>query len=291
MSKFCSNCGATLEDNVMFCSTCGTKQEAPVAPVAPAAPVYAAPVYEAPAAPVYEAPAAPVYEAPAAPAKKSKKGLAIGLVVGAVVLIAAAVLVYFLFFSNPYKAAFDARVDVETLGNFDAYETLVPEGYWDYLEDEYYVSRDKKVDREDVIDAAEESWEKYSEDVLSDQLGEDITFSYEIVKSVNMPETIVGYLAEAIEEDYGIEADRVQAAVKVIYHVSANSSIYANYSIYNQETLIKIDGKWYFADWENKYDDEGEKIYDEFIVNFEFGIDRDELYTAKDFESSYNPWG
>lgn len=294
MSKFCSNCGATLEDNVMFCSTCGTKQEAPVAPVAPAAPVYAAPVYAAPAAPVYEAPAAPV--APAAPAKKSKKGLAIGLVVGAVALIAIAVLVYFLFFSNPYKAAFDAADDINVRGIFDNYETMVPEGYWDYVEEEYYTRQYSElthsynivsVDRNDTIDAAEDAWKEEDEEWYEDALGKDITYSYEIVKTVNMPADMVALLAESLEDDFGIEADRVQAAAIVVYHKTASSAIYADYDIYLSEKMIKVDGKWYFASWNyvTEYV-EGKEVthYDEYDVNFDYGY-HGALTTKKDLES------
>ena len=66
MSKFCTNCGNALEENVKFCTGCGKAVEAePVVEETPAAPV----VEEAPAPPaVEEAPAAVAVEAPA-PAK------------------------------------------------------------------------------------------------------------------------------------------------------------------------------------------------------------------------------
>ena len=63
--KFCSNCGAQLQDNARFCGECGQKQD--VTPVQ-ATPVYEAPVQQDPVceAPVYEVPVQqePVYEAP-----------------------------------------------------------------------------------------------------------------------------------------------------------------------------------------------------------------------------------
>lgn len=68
--KFCSNCGAQLQDNARFCGGCGQKQEVTPVQETPVyeAPVYEAPVYEVPVQeePVYEAPVyeAPVYEAP-----------------------------------------------------------------------------------------------------------------------------------------------------------------------------------------------------------------------------------
>lgn len=44
MSKFCGNCGAQLEDSVMFCGACGAKQEAPAQQAPVQQPVQQAPV-------------------------------------------------------------------------------------------------------------------------------------------------------------------------------------------------------------------------------------------------------
>ena len=49
MAKFCSNCGAQMEDNLMFCGNCGAKADAAPVAAAPVAPV-AAPATTAPAA-------------------------------------------------------------------------------------------------------------------------------------------------------------------------------------------------------------------------------------------------
>jgi len=65
MSKFCTTCGAQLDDNAAFCTTCGAAQAQDAVPAQETAPVQeAAPAQEA--APV-QAPAAPRYQAPAAP--------------------------------------------------------------------------------------------------------------------------------------------------------------------------------------------------------------------------------
>ena len=105
--------------------------QAPAAPVPPAAPVYqAAPRYTAPqnmpgyaapnAAPQYAPNAAPQYApAPAAKPKKKKTGLIIGLCVGAAVLIAAAILLYF-FVLSPSGITLSA--ETATLSYLDTIE-------------------------------------------------------------------------------------------------------------------------------------------------------------------------
>ena len=90
--KFCTNCGAQLQDEVAFCTNCGAQQVAAQQPVVEAQPVVetqpvveAQPVYQQP---VYQAPAQPVYQAPVAPASVPGKGLGIaGMILGIISLV------------------------------------------------------------------------------------------------------------------------------------------------------------------------------------------------------------
>lgn len=72
--KFCTSCGQQLADDAMFCSVCGTKQEAPVVEAAPA--VEPAPVVEAAPAvePVPVVKPVPAVEPAPAP-QKEKNGI------------------------------------------------------------------------------------------------------------------------------------------------------------------------------------------------------------------------
>lgn len=101
--KFCQSCGAQLEDDAVFCTSCGSNQNATPAPQAPVAPTPVNEVVEnvqpAPSVNPYEAFAAQnPYANLSAPApKKSKKGLYIGLGIGAAVIVLALVLIFFVF--------------------------------------------------------------------------------------------------------------------------------------------------------------------------------------------------
>lgn len=116
--KFCNQCGATLEDDMLFCSSCGAKQtdltqvveetpaETPAEPIEipaevseAAAETVAAVENAAEEAEANPFEPAPVYipEEPPVPPKKSKKGLIIGIIAAAVavLLIVAGILLFF----------------------------------------------------------------------------------------------------------------------------------------------------------------------------------------------------
>lgn len=110
MSKFCISCGAPLEDGAKFCGSCGAQtapdpapaQQPPISPAdaQPEQPVpqpTSEPAFSAVPYPEYAAAAQPAVADTAEPKKKSKKGLIIGLSVGAVVLAAAILVFIFVF--------------------------------------------------------------------------------------------------------------------------------------------------------------------------------------------------
>ncbi len=104
---FCSNCGKQVNDNQKFCTECGAPLTAPqrreYVPEQPAEPVEKPePAYVPPVQPTYIPSAEPE------PEKKSKKGLVIGLVVGALVLLIAAALVVFVW--HPWNRTSSAPV-------------------------------------------------------------------------------------------------------------------------------------------------------------------------------------
>ena len=132
--KFCNQCGAELEDDMLFCASCGAKQtdltqvveetpvEAPETPVEIPAEVSeaAAETVAAVESAAAEAEANPFEPEPVAvteppvPPKKSKKGLLIGIIAAAAAVIAvvAGILVFF----NLKKETIDASKLVKVVG-------------------------------------------------------------------------------------------------------------------------------------------------------------------------------
>lgn len=227
MSKFCTTCGAALDDNATFCVSCGAQQAAPAAP----------------AAPVYAAPAAP--EAPA-PAKKSNKGLITGLIIAGVVV--ALVLVFFLFFGSKPTDPLDIAIDVTYNGNFNRAKDMAPQEYWDWYEDEY----DKSFD--DLMEEAEEEFDDMK-DSLEDVYGENIKISYEVTKEKDLSEKKVEKIAEALEERYDIDASKVSEAKEIKYDITIAGDEDEETNEDLEMTVIKYNGKWYRIRY-YEYDDE-----------------------------------
>ena len=157
---FCSQCGTQLADGSKFCMNCGASLQAAPAPAAEA-PVEA-PVYEAPAAPAYEAPAAPAYEAPAyaqptypmpqqgeyaAPEAPKKKKGKVFLIIG---IIALALILLLTVSCAATKLGGKSRLERMLLEDWsrvendgDLYFELVldfEEGYVDYLFESAYLN-------------------------------------------------------------------------------------------------------------------------------------------------------
>ena len=254
MSKFCTNCGAQLDDSALFCTTCGSRQEA-AAPVAPAAPAYeapAAPVYETPDVPVYEAPVcdAPVCEAPAAPEPEKKplnKKTLIGIVAGAAALIAIGLLVFFLFFNSSYTDPIDLYFDAMYKGKLENIEKMAPKEYWDWYEDEY----DKTT--EDLIEDAEDNYEDYIEE-LEDTYGENVKATYEITKEKDLSSRKLEKIADALEDNYDIDAKKVTEGKKLDVELTISGDDDDREDA-GEITVVKIDGKWYWINW-YEYGDE-----------------------------------
>ena len=219
MSKFCKNCGASLEDNTKFCSNCGTEVSA------------------CEDAPVQENVEAPAAEG-AAPAKRKlsfniedikayvsnidkPKAIKLGSIAAAVVVAIIAIIVAIsLIFPGPeavVKKALNAAID----GNAKAYVNLLPPFFF---EDE--------DDKEDMI----ELYETVFEDM------EDMEF--EIKKVSKMSSSDKKEIKEGLEEmeDYldDFDADDVTdfKVVKVRIDDGDDKST-------RDMSVIKYKGRWY----------------------------------------------
>lgn len=253
MSKFCISCGKPLEEDAAFCPGCGNAvaAEAPVEPVAAAeaeAPVQA----EAPVAkenPVNNimdkvqgfAQKATVYTKDyIAKAKENPKmWIAPGAI--AVGIIALIVVVIVLLAGSKYTTALDNYIEVNFKGNTSKIELLAPKEYWDYYEEE----NDKSL--EDLKEQFEEYWDDMI-DSLEDEYGKNIKVTYEITDEDKISERKMKKIAEALEDQYDIDAKSVTEGYKVDAElkISGSEDDDEDEGTFN---IIKIGGRWYMINY------------------------------------------
>ncbi|MBE6976818.1 MAG: zinc ribbon domain-containing protein, partial [Ruminococcaceae bacterium] len=142
MSKFCKNCGAVLNDEMMFCNSCGAQQDVPVAQE-----------------PVAEAKANPIDKLKALGTKKLAilGGIAVGVIAVVVILIV------LLSSLGGYNKAVD-NYEAVLNGKADKIADLAPEEYWAAMAKQTDTSKskylDEKIDKyEDSYSDQVESWE------------------------------------------------------------------------------------------------------------------------------------
>lgn len=221
MSKFCTNCGALLDDQALFCTNCGNALAS--------APVEAAPVEAVPVE------AAPVEAAPAGKPQLNIKLIAIAAGILAVVIILSCFIIPSLF-AGPESAL--KNMIAVWKGNDNKVESLMPGSIWEYVEDEN--------DDFDMDDFAEEFAEKTLEN-LESIYGEDIRISYEVDKKTALKEKKLEDIAEDLADRYDIDED----SVKDGYKLKVTMTIEGDEDEDEDEgefTIIKIGNKWYVYD-------------------------------------------
>lgn len=237
--KFCTNCGAQLNEDSKFCTSCGTpvKTEEPKAEAPkPAEPVQ----YTAPAQPVepvqYTAPAKPAGTAPAAP--KKKMNLKVPIILGSIglVLIIGIIVFFTVFFpelvakhvkmSDFVKAKFNSESFVD--GNISGYITLDLDKAYNTV-----------VENKDAVPQYEfNSYFKYFSKEFEDKLASDVIkepFKY-ISDSRNIA-NLEGKLGVRFDQEQTVEvklADEIKAqSIDVMKPVEVDFYKYLDENYYN----------------------------------------------------------
>lgn len=208
MSKFCTQCGSSLDDLAQVCPNCGNAIEA--APVE----------------------AAPAEEAPATTPQLNVKLIAIA----AAVLVVVIVLSCFIFpaLSNSPEDAIDNMIAVME-GKDGKVDDLLPDSIWEYVEDEN--------DDFDMDDFAEYFAEQTLEG-LEDMYGDGINISYDVEKKTALKDKKLEEIAESLSDRYDIDEDDVKEG----YKMKVTMSIEGDEDDDEDEsemTVIKIGSKWY----------------------------------------------
>lgn len=261
MSFFCEKCGNQLSDGQKFCTQCGTPVT-PAEPVAPAQPEPVAPVQPEPVQqPMYQS--APVAApAPAAKPNKVKEFIAAAkqnpkkLILPVVILVAliAALVVFVILPNTNYKQCIDDTLAVLFEGETGKLGDLAPDAFWDYYEERYEMSL--KDLKNQLKDYREEMDEEFAEDY-----GKNWKVSYKVLEEEEMKSRKLGKLADALEEQFDIDAKDVTKGYEVEIELTIKGSEDKD-SNEMSIACLQIDGKWYACTY---YEYDGE-----YNVNFMF---------------------
>lgn len=255
MSKFCTQCGNLMNDNDMFCAKCGTKQKAlPAAPT----PTYPQSYQSKPLQPAvnsnYIPGPAPVYAGPPIPpspysyqisSKKSKKGLVIGVSIGAVVVIAAVVIMIVVLTGGKIKqntpeelfgTLRDAAIDSINSGK------QLDSEYYDLIFEYHFANADKKAE---VSLELSRYLPYYTTDPsVKERYGENVRCTYLITSYETVsPDDYSGYIGTSFID---LDLSRIQE-MRINFTDITITGSKSSYTDTRGMITIKVDGKWYIG--------------------------------------------
>lgn len=235
MSKICKRCGASFDDDTMFCTNCGSNEF------------------------VSNDAQQNYYAAPKA--KKCCNKKLIGIIGAAVAVVLVVVLAISLFGGKPYQSVLDTIIDGR-LGDYSDYKDLAPEAYWEWYEDKYDVSIDDKLEE------AQENAEDDLED-LKEKYGDDFDVSIEVLREEEIEEKVLSKMADYIEKKYDIDADSVEAAYDLTMKFTQEGSEYISITT-DKAAVMKVDGEWYPISYNETTIEEDGKTVKTYSVRFIF---------------------
>lgn len=262
MSKFCTTCGATLDDSATFCTNCGTPQQPSAAPVGGAVSGGATPAANA-AAGVKNAFAnvkenikpkeiidSMTLDNIKNITKNPNKNTIIGLSVCGGVFIILLVIILVLIFGSPYKKA---------LNNFfDAMEDCNGKKYISATMCDF-MKEDAEDDLDDDYDSLEEYWdeklEKWKDDA-EEEYGDNLKYSYKVKKAKKLSDSKLKSAQKSYKKRYDLDSDEVKVTkgyeVKCKVTVKGSDDDDTNTVTYY---VLKVNGDWIVEDYLPSDDD------------------------------------
>ena len=281
MSKICKNCGYQLQDDALFCFSCGTRVEDDIQPAQQDLNSFAQTNQPEPIAPVvneeanmqfangennpdvdngynfcYNAPVVdsqPVVEVePIQPEENQKpkrskgKGFWIKLIAFFVVIavIAAGVVLYVvddINCKNDINKVVNSYVDAIYLGETDLIETMIPEDYEDVLLEQI---DEWGIDPDEVFESRSTN--------MDEVYGDDITIKYEITDFERVPCFNHYYYIDSVEINHPIELDDIDTIYRVRFDITVKGSEGKDV-ISNKMAAIEIDDEWYLFNLQSYY--------------------------------------
>ena len=233
MSKFCSNCGAQMEDQAVFCPNCGaTNEAAPVAQQAPAENKVAA------AASEYLGKASTAVTGYVGKAKKNPKVLLVP-VVAIVAVIAVIIACSLLFKYNGAAGAVNRLLDVQAEGKSGQIKNLAPKEVWEYYDDVYETSQ------KDVKEYFDDEMKEDIRDNNEDDYGKNYKATFKKKDQDDAKKDELSAVKEYLSEKYDIKKDAVKKLVKVDGEMVIKGSEDDDDADVDDLYVVKIGSKWY----------------------------------------------
>ena len=246
MSKFCTTCGASLEDNATFCTNCGTPQDANN--------------QQNNAAPNGQTPAASAADAVKNTfsgvsfssvkdsltmdnikniTKKPNKNTIIGLAVIGVVVIAVIVLLCVLLLGGGYKKPLDNMIK--------AYETgegkYIKEYYTKEMIEDVEDTVDKSKKYDDVDDYLDSKAESLKE-AMEKRFGDDFKIKYSIKKKKALSKKQLKDIKESYEETYEVDKASVSDGYKLTLSITWKGEDDEAEDESRDFYVVKVNGTW-----------------------------------------------
>lgn len=209
MSKYCNNCGAEMEDDVVFCPNCGAQDQ----PAYNETPMDAAPE-----------------EGKANPLSNMKT-----LIIGAVAAVAVIILAIVIFGSSPNKAVKNYQAYLN--GNAGKMGSMAPSDYWKYVKEEGEVTKAtaKKEYKDMYKDMKEE---------LEDTYGKNVKYTIKVTDKDKMSNKDLKAIGDALEEEYEIDDKKVKAGWEMEVEMTIKGKDDDD-EIETTLNVVKIGGQWY----------------------------------------------
>lgn len=241
MSKFCTKCGATLDDNATFCTACGAKSEVTAAASAPAGNSGAsAAAGETPLDQLKQK----SMQAISGFNNNPKKNTYIGI---AVVAVAAIILIVLIAnaLGGGYKGALNSYFSGICNKDGKEYLSATSPGVV-----QKYLKKEEDIDKNDQIKAAKSS-AKSKYDRLEDYFGKDLKISYKITEKEKYDKDDLEDIEDFMNSFYDDEIKfKLGGAYDLELELTIKGKDDKEDEIDATATVVKINGDWVITDFD-----------------------------------------
>ncbi|MBR1763975.1 MAG: zinc ribbon domain-containing protein [Ruminococcus sp.] len=263
MAKFCTTCGATLDDSATFCTNCGTPQQPSAAPAAVGAGATPAANAAAGVKNAFNSVKENVNPKEIIDSmtidniknitKNPNKNTIIGLSVCGGVLLIVIIILCALLFGKPYKKALNKY--------FDAMEDCNGKKYISVTMADFMKEK-AEDDLDDEYDSLEEEYDAYLEDIKEaaeddDDIGDNPKYSYKIKKVKKVKDSKLKSAQKYYKKRYDLDSDEVK--VTKGYEVKCKVTIKGDEGDDSETTtyyVLKVNGDWIVSGWLPSLDDD-----------------------------------